>query len=594
MAWLARIASLLVLLVIVCWTNPALAAPPSAEQLCLELIDTAPGSAGTVEACVSAYVEATTPRTSAALAVALAESGDPNAPVYDHIVDADSGANTEPEVLALMLRAAMASGQSMLAREFHDRLAKRAGDDWRLHAVLLEAALDQERNFVAVGHLRRLRELDPPAAEIESLEQRYDEQVPAWIHAVATALAWLPVLALAWLLITLTTIGLGVGVALTQRRAVAAWTPRSADEPPQVPFRKLQHVLLRANVLVYWSALLLLALVLLLFGLALFALALHLPGFLKGSALIMVGIDLGAIAMIFRAGRFGRVEPPGFRHRLENEPELMQLSFAAASAVGVAPAVALSFTTDARLELLTRPQRTLVIGIALLDALDTDQFSALLSREYARTRAGGGAGHLVAINLLSIEQELDRQTTSTRLLNPGWYMLVGFHRLYRFMASGAAREQDLLADRWAASAHGSNRLADAIVNLVDVQVRFDASLVAIEAELPRRTWLLANIYTHESEPRPSEQALAAELDRRLGTGDARTDGMSINARIARLEALVLPPPTGSTSARPLAQQVHARASLHVTGTNTFRIELERRLNKFIKLEPELEAAVHRK
>jgi hypothetical protein len=594
MPWLTRIASLFVLL-IVCRASPALAAPPSTEQLCLELIDSAPGSAGTVEACSSADVETHSPRTSAALAVALAESGDPNAPVYEHIVDADSGSETEPEVLGLMLRAAMASGQSMLAWEFHDRLAKRAGDDWRLHALLLEAALDQERNFAAVGHLRRLRELDPPSAELESLERRYDEQVPAWIHFVATALSWLPLAALGWLVVTLVTFGLGVGVAVLQRSAVAAWTPRSTDEPPQVPFRKLQHMLLHASVLIYWSALLLLSIALLLCGLVFFGAAWFLPGILKSTALIIASFTAAAIAAIFHAGRFGRVTPPGFRHRLENESELQQLSFAAASAVGVAPAVALSFTTDARLELLTHPQRTLVIGIALLDALDTDQFSVLLSREYARTRAGGGAGHLVATKLLSITQELDSQTTSARFFNPGWYMLFGFHRLYRFIASGPAREQDLLADRWAAVAHGSNRLADAIVNLTDVQVRFDASLVAIEAELPRRAWLLANVYTHEPEPRPSEQALAAELDRRLGTGDSRTDGMSTNARIARLEALVLPPTVSpSTPARPLGQQIHARTSLQVTATNSFRHELERRLNKFIKLVPELEAAVARK
>jgi hypothetical protein len=593
--WLTRIASLLLVLVLVLVASPALASPPSAEQLCRELVDTQPGGAHAIEACERAHAEEASPRTSAALAVALAESGgDHYARVYDLLVAADSGSGTAPEVLGLMLRAATSNDQGMLAWELHDRLAKRAGDDYRLHALLLAAALDQDRNFKAARHLRRLRELDPPAAELELLERLYDEQVPAWIDAIAAALASLRFAALAWLVLSLATFTLASGIALVQRRAVGAWTPRSADEPPQVPLRKLAHLLLRTSVVVYWSALLLIALVLLLCGLAFLGLALVLPGIFKGTALFVAAFTVAAIAMVIRAARFGDVTVPGMHLQLDAEPELMALSYAAASAMGVPPAVDLYFTTtDARLEVLALRRRTLVLGIAVLEALDTDQFNPLLCREYARTREGGGAGHLVAPILLSMKDELWWQTTPSRFANPGWYLLLGFHRLYRFMASGAAREQDLLADRRTAAACGSNRLADAIVSLADVQVRFDASLVAIEAELPRRGGLLANIYTHEPEPRPSEQALAAELDRRLGAGDSLTDGMSINSRIARLEALVLPPPTGSASVppRPLAQQVRIRADLHVWGTNDYRIKLERRLNKFIKLEPELEAVV---
>lgn len=597
-SWVARIAPLLVLIVLVFAANLALAGPPSAEQECLELTETAPGNARTIEACERAHAESPSPRTSAALAAAIAESDREDfARVYDLVREADSGEQTEPEVLALMLRASLANEEFSYAWKVYDRLADVAGDDWRLHALLFDVAIDHDRTFLASRHMRKLRRLDVPRDELESFEERYQE-IPAWIRGIVTVREWLRIVALTWLALMLTTIGLGVSVAVLQRRSATAWTPRTADEPPPVPLRKVQAGVLHAFRLLYVSAMLMLALALVLFGLALCVGALMLPGILRATVLGIVVIDLAVILAILAAGLFRHVEPPGFRRSFQDEPELQQLSIAAASAMGVPPAVELRFTTDARIELVACPHWTLVIGIPLIDALDVDQFNALLWREYARARSSGGAGHFVAPLLKMVTESLATQRTleldmgtakwSWRYVNPGWYLLHGFHRLYRFMGSGAAREQDLLADRWAAAAHGSNRLADALVSHADVSVRFDASLVAIEAELPRRGWILANLFTHEPEPRPSEQALAAELDRRLSARDSLTDGMSLNARIARLEALVLPPPT-STSPQPLAQRVRGRDLLHLTATNAWRVALERKVNKFIRLEPELEA-----
>ena len=480
----------------------------------------------------------------------------------------------------------------MYARGLHNRLAEVAGDDWYLNALLVEAALDQDRDFVAGRHLRKLRKLDPPPDVLVALEHRYHQEVPAFVRGVGTALVWIRIIVMLWLVLTPITIGLGVAVAMLQRRAVAAWTPRSVDEPPRVPLRKLSLVLLRAFRVLYVAALLMLALALLLFGLAAFAAMYLLPGLFKATMIAIFLFDMAAIGAILQAGLFRRIEPPGFRHNITSEPQLLALSQAAATAMRVAPAVDLHFTTDARLELLWHPRKTLVIGIALIDTLDTDQFNALLCREYARTRASGGAGHLVAPMLMRTTQELASQATHLRFANPAWYLLHAFRWSYRLIGNGAAREQDLLADRWAATAHGSSRLADAIVTHADIQVRFAATLVAIEAELPRRGGILANIYTHTPDPRPSEQSIATDLDRHLATADPLTNGLPPNARIPKLEALALPPPQ-PTSPQPLAKQVHARASLQVTATNTYRIALERRLNKFIRLDPELEATINR-
>lgn len=586
--------------------SPLFAAPPSIGQACVDAVKADPEEARSI--CAQADAKDPSPRVKAAYALTLALSEeDSYSQVYDLTREAEAEAGDDPEVLALIVQACTAGDQSIYAKQVGERLAEIAGDDWWAVMVLYDAALDRGDYGEARELLDRLGELDTPAEELGAAEERYAITVPPLNHGLMIAGTVSRYLWLSWLFGMLATIGLGLLIARAQRRAVDAWTPKSVEEAPPVPLRGLLSRLLQISSLFYFSLLALVTLALVMFFLAMLAASLVVGVIFYVVLAIFLVMVIAAIREIFGVGWSDPVVAPGLRVDSGREADLLGVTDSAAASMRV-KAAELNLSVGTRLEIVGQgkftqlvfgfPGRTrqcLVVGLGLFEGLDSEDFAVLLAREYASIEAGGGAGHWAGQALRAMDDHLERQAQAKgqlRKFNPALYLLRGYRWLFRRMASGALREQEVLADRRAAAVHGSERLADALVSLADCRARFHARLEGYEAQLiASGGGAIANIYTDEPQKPASEAEIAARLDAELNAGDPVIGGLSLSARIAKIEALSLPGPETKPSGRPLAELLHDHALLYAVFTNAYRIHLERTLNRFVSLVPELEEEI---
>ena len=592
-----RCAVLLAAMLVCLLPRPSAAAPPPDDLAgtCLQLIDEHPGPAA-VATCELALRQAPSPRTTAALAVALGESGGDEGEIYGRVYDltreAMSAAGDDPEVLLLSLRASLAVHDSAQIKQLQARAAELPEPDWRIVALLAETALDQERYVDAAKHIRALRGLDVPADELAYVEQRYTDETPALTRAVVTCLHVLGIAWWSWLIGLLVTVTLGLGLSLLQRARLMSWTPSRPDEAPPGLLRPLHRVVLQASM-VFYGSLLVLLITAMLAGVLLVGAFTWFLGIVWWGLLI---VALAAVGAILHAAALGHFVAPGTHVEPQSQPRLMELSRAAAQAVGVAPAVELYVSTDGNLEIIDqghvrdamfgrRTTRALTLGVALLESVDAETLGVLLLSAYAARRPTGGAGHMCDQAHRALQAAVrGYAAVPTRWINPGWYLLLGYRWLYAAMSVGPRLEQQLTADLRVAELAGSARLADAFASECECVIRHTTKLEAIAAHIVAHGGPMHDVYGDEG-PRASEQVVGQALARSMDAPPPDWPRLpSANWRIAWIEARALPG-TGAlaTSPGPAAQLLHERAQLRASANNGIRIELERRLNKFIKL-----------
>jgi hypothetical protein len=590
--------SLIVVLLIGLMPTLARAAPPD-PAACLSAIDDQPGLVA-VSTCEAAVSQTREPQLIAALAVALAEhdgeSVETQERVYTLTLEAQDAAGGDVDVQLLLLRANIAVSDSIEVDYLLIQLAALADEDWRFHALATEWALDSDRHLDAATHLRRLRGLDVPPDELEWLESRYADEVPAWARSLALATHGLGMAWWCWLVGLGLTLSGGLGLSLATRARLRGWKPRAAEDlrPPGL-LRPIHRLLLQASPLFYDSLL-----GLMVFGTLAFFVAAGLVAFAFNViwwGLLLVAMM--AMAAILRTALVRRMAAPGTRIDHHAQPQLMELSRRAAAAVGVEPAVELFITPHTDLDLTDqgrpfeiligrRTKRALTIGLGLLETLDLEDLGILLTRLYATRRPTGGAGHSCADALAALETQFGHDTSPTRWINPGWYLLWAYSRSFGLMSLGPRYEQVRVADLLAAGIEGSERLANALVADLDCQVRHTAKLRAIETRIVQQGGPLRDVYRHEPDRPLPEQALSEGLTRAMEGPQGMLSLPSTSERVAWIEKLGLAARSDRTPERgPASAIVADRERLLERGTNAIRIGLERKLNKFIKLADEV-------
>jgi Zn-dependent protease with chaperone function len=245
---------------------------------------------------------------------------------------------------------------------------------------------------------------------------------------------------------------------------------------------------------------------------------------------------------------------PGMRLPLRNHARLRRLLREVGVRLGSIPVDRVYITPGMDLRIVVRgnalqhltgrPQRCLVLGIALLDGLVVAQLKALIAHEYGHRAVGDTGGGAVA---LITRQLLVQFTTAlsvgrwARAPDPARLLVLACARAFDPISFGAARMQERLADRGAARSYGSETLIRGLRNSIERQVRFEAHAAATLREVIGQGARLGNLYTYQPAAVLPDDAAKQLVKDAIHRTPALWDGhLSPRDRIKSLRALGSP------------------------------------------------------
>lgn len=228
--------------------------------------------------------------------------------------------------------------------------------------------------------------------------------------------------------------------------------------------------------------------------------------------------------------------------------------------------------------------RTPPIGVALLDELSVGASCSLVAHEYGRFRNADGAVSEVVSRVRSAIVHTWRHQASTgwRWLNPARWLLAVYVPVFFRVYAGAGRLQEVLADRWAIFAYGSDAFAAGMQHVIHRSARFAAlahDVVDLGRPIFRET---TNVY-RDALPLLDRAAIAAAGTAMLARPRTPYDSHPPEtARLAHAELLAVPRP----SPTPPAREGEAALADETLVWSMFpsRAELEARLTTRLRLE----------
>jgi len=186
-------------------------------------------------------------------------------------------------------------------------------------------------------------------------------------------------------------------------------------------------------------------------------------------------------------------------------------------------------------------ERCLILGVAVLRDFPVGELKAVLAHEYGhftnRDTAGGSFALAVRRSLLVMAHSL-AQSGAAAWYNPAWLFLNGFFRLFLRISQGASRLQEVLADRWAAAAYGSESFERGLRHVVGAEAHFRAHVNATIKEVVDGHLPLPNLYRYQPAAAVSESDVASTVDEALNRKPSPYDSHPAPAdRIAWVRAL---------------------------------------------------------
>ena len=163
-----------------------------------------------------------------------------------------------------------------------------------------------------------------------------------------------------------------------------------------------------------------------------------------------------------------------------------------------------------------RTERILIIGIGLFEGMTQLQLRSILAHEYGHFRnadtAGGGFALAVRRSLYALIVRLADAGVAGSI-NPVWWFLRAFHRMYLGISQGASRLQEVLADRWAIQAYGSAGFIAGYKHTVAREIEFRHEVDAKVKEVIDNEWGLPNLYTYKLEGKLATDSIAKQIDK---------------------------------------------------------------------------------
>jgi Zn-dependent protease with chaperone function/Flp pilus assembly protein TadD len=242
---------------------------------------------------------------------------------------------------------------------------------------------------------------------------------------------------------------------------------------------------------------------------------------LAGILVIMVIISLFAIGRSL----FSRMKdiPPGRQLRKADTPELWKLVEEIAGKLNTRPVDAIYVTpwvgiaVNEKGSILQKfrgaGKRNLILGMGVLPELTQGQLAAILAHEYGhfsnRDTAGGNLAYQVYGSLTQIAEGLIRSGAAL-VYNPVWWFVVSYQRIFLRVTLGASRLQEVLADRYAAMAYGSQNFIDGLQSVIRQSISFP-----LRADVEIRKSLDVNQSINNLYDLPMDSSLQGELQKQL-------------------------------------------------------------------------------
>lgn len=425
------------------------------------------------------------PSTLVARAQARKESGFPEQALAD-VNQALALEPKDPGALQLLAVLHAAAGRWQSARSAAEALvavAPENGGANLLLAAVLASAGEGERAGEAAARARALGANAPVLAEIDSLASRQRWTRLAWQVPAAALGALAAALLLFW----------GAGTLLSRvevRRlgAVDARLLRDEQTPGERLVDRLYNGVLWGGTVLFFASVPFLLVITLAVGLglivAMFTWLSHIPVKL---VLILLLVALGGAWAIVR-GLFlpPQAETGGRRLTEAEQPGLFAALRRVAGVAGARMVDRVHVEMDAGVGvreaggtvrvLLGRGQRVLHLGFAALRGLAVSELEAVLAHEYGHFSHGETRlTPLVARIQGSLFQILVRmgQIGRSVYLNPVYWWLRLYFRVYLQVTAGHSRRRELLADRAAAMAYGGETFASALARVVENALVFE-------------------------------------------------------------------------------------------------------------------------
>jgi Zn-dependent protease with chaperone function/Flp pilus assembly protein TadD len=158
-------------------------------------------------------------------------------------------------------------------------------------------------------------------------------------------------------------------------------------------------------------------------------------------------------------------------------------------------------------------KRNLILGMGVLPGLTQGQLASILAHEYGhfsnRDTAGGNLAYQVYGSLTQIAEGLIRSGAAL-IYNPVWWFVMAYQRIYLRVTLGASRLQEVLADRYAAMAYGSQNFIDGLQSVIRQSIEFPLRAdVEVRRSLEQKQ-PLNNLYDL-----PMDENLQGELQKQL-------------------------------------------------------------------------------
>jgi Zn-dependent protease with chaperone function len=163
-------------------------------------------------------------------------------------------------------------------------------------------------------------------------------------------------------------------------------------------------------------------------------------------------------------------------------------------------------------------------------------------------------------------------------LNPAWWFVKGFHGVFLRVSQGASRLQEVLADRWAAFAYGSDAFVRGLTHVVARSVRFDAHVAATLDEVVPARQPLANVYAFVPkevvDPKEVEQAVEKAMTRPSSPYDSHPRPVDRIAWVTKIGAAA--PPEAADDAEDAWSLLSGREAIEKRMTDEVRSRLAMR------------------
>ena len=473
---------------------------------------------------------------------------------------AETAARLAPEApgpQGLLCRIATTANDIPLLGQCSSRLLRLAPDEVGTHVYATLAASIDGRHAEARSHLERAKALGLEAEVYDELSSSLEQRRPfydGWLGPAGWTLG-------AWGagLVALVLAGLGLS-----RAALAAARELPSERSGRAvgmsaSLRRAYATVLWLCCAFYYVSLPLVAVVVVGTGAGMVYLSLvigHIPIKLLVIAAILVFVTLAS--MLKSLTIKPKDADPGPKLDLAAHPQLDAVIRQVADKVGTRPVDTVFMTpgTDVAVferggvltQLRGRAERCLILGAGVLEGMKLIELKAVLAHEYGhfsnRDTAGGGFALAVRRSLLTMAMGLAEGGAAT-WYNPAWLFVSNFYKVFLRISQGASRLQEVLADRWATFAYGSEAFVRGLRHVIAQSVRFDAHVNATLGDVLERERPLANLYRHEPEKKPKKKAVRQAIEEVLAAEPSPYDSHPApRDRIAWVEALGAPGPDG--------------------------------------------------